>query len=179
MEPERRKQILLVVLGLILAFFGYRAWSSAPASPGASAGTARPGPTAGQPSTDTAPAFDVHLRELQENRREAVEGTRNLFRFRPKPPPSASLASSAAAVPSGPPQPPPLPPITLKFIGVIERPERSEKIAVLRDPTGHLWSGHEGAIIEGRFRILRIGAESIELAYLDGRGRQTIRLSGA
>jgi hypothetical protein len=178
MEPERRKQIFLIVLGLILAIFGYRAWSSAPASPGVRAGTVRTSPT-GQPPTDTAATLDVHLRQLQENLREPVEGTRNLFRFRPKPPPPASLASSAPAVPSGPPQPPPLPPITLKFIGVIERPERSEKIAVLRDPTGHLWSGHEGAIIEGRFRILRIGAESIELAYLDGRGRQTIRLSGA
>jgi hypothetical protein len=179
MEPERRKQILLIVLGLILAAFGYRAWSSAPASSGAPAGVARTSPTAGQPSAGSAASFDVHLRQLQENRRDPVEGTRNLFRFRPKPPPTASLASSTAAVPSGPPQPPPLPPISLKFIGVIERPERSEKIAVLRDPTGHLWSGHEGAIIEGRFRILRIGAESIELAYLDGRGRQTIRLSGA
>src|SRR5262245_42809143 len=178
MEPERRKQILLIVLGLILAVFGYRAWSSAPASSGAPAGAVRSGPTAGQPSAGAASTFDVHLRQLQENLREPVEGARNLFRFRPKPSPAASLAS-APAVPSGPPQPPPLPPISLKFIGVIERPERSEKIAVLRDPTGHLWSGHEGAIIEGRFRILRIGAESIELAYLDGRGRQTIRLSGA
>jgi hypothetical protein len=179
MEPERRKQILLVVLGLVLAAFGYRAWSSPPPSSGGPAQAVRSGPTAGRPPAETPATFDVHLRQLQENRRESVEGTRNLFRFRPKPPPAASLASSAAAVPSGPPQPPPLPPITLKFIGVIERPERSEKIAVLRDPTGHLWSGHEGAIIEGRFRILRIGAESIELAYLDGRGRQTIRLSGA
>ena len=32
-------------------------------------------------------------------------------------------------------------------------------------------------IIEGRYRILQIGVESIEMAYLDGRGRQTIRLS--
>jgi len=31
----------------------------------------------------------------------------------------------------------------------------------------------------GQYRILRISAESIEMAYLDGRGRQTIRLSGS
>src|SRR4029450_10237520 len=138
MAPERRKQILLIVLGLILAVFGYRAWSSAPASSGAPPGVARTDPTAGQPSAGTAATFDVHLRQLQENDREPVEGTRNLFRFRPKPPPTASLASSAPAVPSGPPQPPPLPPITLKFIGVIEPPERTEQIARLRDPHGDL-----------------------------------------
>jgi hypothetical protein len=38
--------------------------------------------------------------------------------------------------------------------------------------------GKEGDVIDGRYRIVRIGVESIELTYLDGRGRQTIRLSG-
>ena len=38
--------------------------------------------------------------------------------------------------------------------------------------------GKEGDIIEGRYRIVRIGDESIEMEYLDGRGRQTIRLTG-
>ena len=39
--------------------------------------------------------------------------------------------------------------------------------------------GSEGDIIEGRYRIVRIGVESIELAWVDGRGQQTIRLSGS
>ena len=38
--------------------------------------------------------------------------------------------------------------------------------------------GKEGDIIDGRYRILKIGTESIEMAYVDGRGRQTIRLTG-
>ena len=38
--------------------------------------------------------------------------------------------------------------------------------------------GKEGDIIDGRYRILKIGTESIEMAYPDGRGRQTIRLTG-
>jgi hypothetical protein len=38
--------------------------------------------------------------------------------------------------------------------------------------------GKEGDIIDGRYRILKIGTESIDMAYLDGRGRQTIRLTG-
>ena len=38
--------------------------------------------------------------------------------------------------------------------------------------------GREGEVIEGRYRIVKIGVESIELAYLDGRGRQTIRQTG-
>jgi hypothetical protein len=41
-----------------------------------------------------------------------------------------------------------------------------------------VYHGREGDIIEGRYRILKIGIESIEMAEVDGRGRQTIRLSG-
>ena len=41
------------------------------------------------------------------------------------------------------------------------------------------YHGREGEIIDGPYRIVRIGEESIEMEYVDGRGRQTIRLSGA
>ena len=43
----------------------------------------------------------------------------------------------------------------------------------------NVFYGREGDTIEGRYRILRIGVESIELARLDGTGRQVIRLSGS
>jgi hypothetical protein len=65
----------------------------------------------------------------------------------------------------------------LKFIGKME-PKGQPKIALLSDGQGHTITGREGDAIEGRYRILRIGVESIEMAYLDGRGRQTIRLGG-
>jgi hypothetical protein len=38
--------------------------------------------------------------------------------------------------------------------------------------------GREGDTVDGRYRLLRVGTDSIEMAYMDGRGRQTIRLSG-
>jgi hypothetical protein len=81
-----------------------------------------------------------------------------------------------APVITGPPPPPPVPPIPLKFIGTLER--NGQKIAILSDTAGHVSYGPEGATIDGRYRIIRIGAESIELAYVDGRGRQTIRFTG-
>jgi len=43
---------------------------------------------------------------------------------------------------------------------------------------GNILRGAEGDVIEGRWRIVKIGVESIDMAYLDGRGRQTIRLTG-
>jgi hypothetical protein len=49
---------------------------------------------------------------------------------------------------------------------------------VLSDGRG-IYRGVEGDIIEGRYRIVRIGTESIEMTHLDGSGRQVIRLSGS
>ena len=72
-----------------------------------------------------------------------------------------------------------MPPITLKFIGVIDMPTPAKRVAVLSDGRGAPVYGHEGETVLGQYRILRIGAESIEMSYLDGRGRQTIRLSGS
>jgi hypothetical protein len=65
----------------------------------------------------------------------------------------------------------------MKFIGVVTR-EGKSKIAVLSDGK-FVFHGREGDIIEGRYRVVRIGEESVQMEYLDGRGRQTIRLSGS
>ena len=67
--------------------------------------------------------------------------------------------------------------ITLKFIGTMVR--NGQRMAALSDGTGNVDYAVEGGIIGGRFRVLKIGEQSIEMAYLDGRGRQTIRLTGS
>ena len=77
-----------------------------------------------------------------------------------------------AAGPAGP------PPIPLRFIGTVDELARHLKLAVLSDGR-NVFYGREGDIIEGRYRILRIGVESIEMAHVDGRGQQTIRLTGS
>jgi len=48
---------------------------------------------------------------------------------------------------------------------------------VLRDDRG-VYYGAEGDVVEGRYRILRVAADAIEVSYVDGRGRTTIPLSG-
>ena len=78
-------------------------------------------------------------------------------------------------VPTGPPPPPP---ITLRFIGLVEAPSQAGRVAILSDGRGNVVYGKEGDTIEGRYRLLKVGVDAVELAYVDGRGRQTIRLSG-
>lgn len=110
---------------------------------------------------------------------------RNPFRFGVPPPPPAPprppAPPPAPPVNMGPPPPPPGPPpppaIPLKFVGVVQLPS-GKKMASLTEGKGILLGG-EGDVIDGRFRIVRIGVESIVMEYLDGRGRQTIPLRGA
>jgi hypothetical protein len=136
-----------------------------------------------------APPADIALAALDGARLGPDDAGRNPFVFgqrqavgdgaatgrRRAEAPPAALPPGFAAAPAGP---PPLPPIPFKFIGLVEGAPSARRIAVLSDSKGLVVHGAEGAIIDGRYRILSIGTESIDIAYADGRGRQTLRLSG-
>jgi hypothetical protein len=186
MAPDRRKVVVAAALGLVLAFTLYRAWSSTSAVPSLTSN----GSTGGEASSARRPqqaviaAPDVHLKELDMERPKPATGDRNLFQFKskPLPPPPApppQVVSVTPTVPGGPAQPPAPPPIPLKFIGLIGPTAEVPKIAVFSDGKGLPQYGKEGDIILGQFRIVHIGTESIEMSYLDGRGRQTIRMTGS
>jgi hypothetical protein len=186
MATDRRQLWLLGALLAVLAVVAYRAWMPTSATPvrtsnDAGAASERSSGGAGSAAQQRPGAPDVHLEALDGSRPKPGGSERNLFRFKPKapppPPPQAQRPPPPVdPVPTGPPPPPPVPPIPLKFIGTLER--NGQKIAILSDATGHVSYGPEGATIDGRYRIIRIGAESIEMAYIDGRGRQTIRFTG-
>jgi hypothetical protein len=184
MAPERRNEIILGVLALILATVAYRAWRSTAAPPAeTSRAAATPARGAASPAAAPAPsATEVHLDALNADRPEPESKGRDLFRFKPKapppPPPASHPVSIAPAAASGPPQPPPTPPIALKFIGTMEQGNGKPTLGVFSDGVGSPMVGPEGGVLDGRYRILKIGAESAEIAYLDGRGRTTLRLSG-
>jgi hypothetical protein len=179
MPPERRRLIvLLAILGIVAAIAVYRYWPGT-AQTASTRSAARSGTRSSGPSSVTAP--DVHLQALAEEKPKPAEAPqRDLFRFKPKPapPPPAAPPSAPASADRTPAGPPPLAPIPMRFIGLLEATAQGRKIAVLSDGRG-IYQGKEGDIIEGRYRILRIGVESLDIAYLDGRGRQTIRLSGS
>jgi len=125
-----------------------------------------------------APVVDLDLDRLRTVGGQLRESERDPFRFRPKPPPPAPRiqAPPPVAVPPVPQGPPPPPPIALKFFGVMT--VNGQRMAAFSDVRGNTFTGKEGDVLEGRYRLLRIGSDSVDLAYLDGRGRQSIRLTG-
>lgn len=180
---ERRRQLLLVAVALLLAAAVYRAWPTPSASPAAASKSRAATQSATRDAVPAEAEPDVHLDALSGGRPKPERVERNLFRFKQlqQPPPRPVVAPAVAAklAPAGPPPPPPPPPpIPLKFIGIVDVPGQSRKIAALSDSKGSVFHGSEGETVEGRYKILKIGIESIELSYIDGRGRQTLRLIG-
>jgi hypothetical protein len=197
--------VLLAVLGAAVAFQVLPLLGDShapPAAPAPAASASVPPGRAAPPRAGTAAAGaasraaaraaaakgsveEVHLARLNQPEPEPIEGHRNPFSLAPEPKPASAVAAApppvAAAPPppamTGPPPPPPPPPITLKFFGIVTGGGRVGKVAALGDGK-FVYHGREGDIIEGRYRIVKIGEESIQLEYVDGRGRQTIRLSG-
>ena len=132
-------------------------------------------------------APDVNLDALRGAREQPVDQGRNPFRFRPKPAPPApppvqppSLFGGASnqggtgpIAPPGPTGPPPPPPIPLKLIGIVKQGDKT--IAVVTDGQSPAHAV-DGGQVYGRYRILKVGLDSVEIAYEDGRGRTTLRL---
>src|SRR5258706_3896483 len=157
MAPDRRNQLVLAALAVVLAFIVYRIWPATTAATQPSSnerGTAR---STGSKPAVTAP--DVHLEALGADRPKPEEAGRDLFRFRSKPAPPRPVAPTPAPVvttPTGPPPVPPIPPIPLKFIAVYEVPTRRVKLAGFsggRRGTP-LFRG-EGGTVDRRFTSLR------------------------
>ena len=190
MATERRQKVLLGLLVVVVLVGAiYWLWPAPSATPSASSnrqtvatrGTGRAEQAAAAQGTPGTP--DVHLEALEAEKPKPGGTDRNLFRYKPKapppappPPPPTAQPIVTAPVVSGPPAPPPPPPIPLKFIGIMG-PENS-KIAVLSDSKGSPITAKEGELVLGQYRVLKIGVESVEVAYADGRGRVTLRLSG-
>jgi hypothetical protein len=190
-ETGTRWQLVMLVLLIVTlaAVVVYNLGGSKPAAPAAASSKpeGRRAARSGGAAATTGQDLDVRLDALNAPKAQPEDVDRNPFRFRPKPPPPAPPSpkitgppgalsgESAPPVPSGPLPPPAIP---LKFIGVIESP-RVGKVAALSDTKGAVFHGREGQVVEGRYRIVRIGVESIVMEYVDGQGRQTIRMSGS
>ena len=131
-------------------------------------------------SLPAVPVVDLNLDRLKTAGRELPASQRDPFRFRPKAPPPVQRVQAPPPVfaPPAPAGPPPVPAIPLRYFGLIGYTGSGQKIAAFRDERGNTFNGKEGEILEGRYRVLRIGPDSVVLEHLDGRGRQTIRLTG-
>jgi hypothetical protein len=177
--PQRRRQVVLLGIALVvLALFLWRQFGSDPAAPVAA--TSNP-QTAARPTAQIGAANlpqPVDLGKVGEPVSDEPDSGRNLFRFGqrpapPAPPPPKFVAPPPVAPP--PPQPTGPPPITLRLVG-LSVAGNGCAMATLRDTRGSVFVGCEGAVLDGQYRILKVGTQSVIVSYVDGQGQRTIGL---
>ena len=117
--------------------------------------------------------------DLEETPR-ATEIGRNPFSFGTR---SAAPDQMVRAMPavnpigdtSGMPQGPP--PIGLRLAGLMVSPGTNRTMATLKDPaSGGLFHAFEGDIVDGRYRLVKVGTQSVVVSYVDGSGIRTLGL---
>jgi hypothetical protein len=135
------------------------------------------------------PVPRIDLARLEEPRSEADVGRRDLFAYgarrsdpgtappsgldpeaapRPAPVVSASRGGSANAG---------LPPLNLKFIGAVGN-ALGVKVAVLVTERNEVLTGQTGEVIANRYRIEKIGIESVDLEDVSSGQSRRIPLKG-
>ena len=135
----------------------------------------------GRPAADTVreSALDVRLEALSEPRPARAVSGRNPFRFhRPVAGRVPSPARRGTTALREPPLAAPVEsPARLRFIGVVDAPESAGLIAVLADGAD-VFQGRVGDTVDGRYRIARIAADTVEIEHVIAGGREVLRLDG-
>jgi hypothetical protein len=181
--PERRR--LLALLTVLVALLVWMWW---PTSVGPNAPAITPEAPIGAPpvqatgaGSSSGPAvLPARVRlDLLERQAADIDVGRNLFRFgaRPAPPPPPPVETPVVAPPP-PPEPTGPPPVPLRLTGRFESPDGRVVVTLKDSATGALFHASEGDIVDGRYRLLKVGVQSVVVAYLDGSGQRTIALGG-
>lgn len=182
---DKRKLYAMVALLAVAALLVLRAFivgagtaqvaASAPAQTAAQAG----GGTHGNSTAPLDPTLRVDL--LRNSEGAAYKGSgRNIFEAQAAPPPVVPKPKPSVPEPTitanqGPPAPPPPPPIPLKFFGFANEPGQPKSIFLANGDD--IFIGHEGDIVNRRYKILRISATQVEIEDVLNNHRETIPLT--
>jgi hypothetical protein len=178
--PERRRQVMW--LGLLAVVMAGLAWYRFGGSPDpAATRPAASNPKAGGTNAQGQGVLPepVKLADLASEG-DAPSAGRNLFRFgvKPAPPPPPMAPQPPPGPPPPPPPPPGPPPIKLRCLGAMDRPDVGRVVA-LKDPdSGAVFQALEGQIVDGRYRVVKIGLTSVVVSYIDGSGQRTLGFGG-
>jgi hypothetical protein len=149
-----------------------------------SAATVAAGPrAAGKPAGELP---RIGLDRLSQRPPPAPVGRRDVFSFGqpPPPPPTAApvvtptpavaMTPTPVATPAGPPPPPP---VNVKYIGSVEA-EKGPKVAFFLTEQKEVLTGQVGDTVMNRFKVVRIGIESVDVQDVGSGQLRRIPLRG-
>jgi hypothetical protein len=124
----------------------------------------------------------IALTRLDTPPPESPLGSRDIFDYGPPPttqppppPPTTAPAPTLAPVVTAP-TPPPLPPLNVKYVGAVE--QRGVKVAMFLTDTKEMLTGQAGEVVANRFRIVKIGLESVDIQEVGAEHVRRIPLRG-
>jgi hypothetical protein len=143
------------------------------------------------------PVARIDLARLDAPRGEIRAGRRDLFQYgaaalaeeatEPLPVATPPPVGSTAALPGGGPGSdsaaggtavPSLPPLNLKYLGSVEN-KAGVKVAVLLTDRKEVLTGQAGQVVANRYRIARIGLESVDLEDVTSGQSRRVPLKGS
>src|SRR5688500_18891781 len=158
------------------------AWLLIPSNAAGPAAPVRAGERS-RPGREGSPLPVIDLARISNPPPAPGLGTRDLFDFAAPPPPPMPSPLPRAAVdePVGPlvttaPVPPPPPPLNIKYIGAVER--KGMKVAMLMTDRNEVLIGQAGDLVGNRFRIVKIGLESVDIQEVGSDQVRRIPLKG-
>src|SRR3954471_13635532 len=190
---NRTKLFAMIVLALVGVFMLVRAFTSAdnvtaapstpkPAATGpvrSAAQVKRQAPNAQAQSLD--PTIRLDLLAASEGIKYEGHG-RNIFRAEAEAPPKPIVLSKEQqcritpdAPMCAPPGPPPPPPINLKFFGFANR--AGERKRVFLSQGADVFIAGEGETVNRRYKVMKIGVNSVEIQDVLNNNTQTIPLT--
>ena len=180
MVKQRPRWIVFAAAGAVILLAAYAlmpADAPGPATPVRAGERSRPGPA-------ESPLPVIDFARIANPPPAPGLGTRDLFDFAAPPPPPVPLPGSAEGGDPKPHEPPPItvptpmppPPLNIKYIGAVER--RGVKVAMLMTERSEVLTGQVGEVVGNRFRIVKIGLESVDIQEVGSDQVRRIPLKG-
>lgn len=181
-EDKKKLYVMLglLAIGILLVVRGFflpgenSSTATASANEPAAAAVGRNSRTDKTPAQTLDPTLRTDLLKTSEGAEYKGTG-RNIFEAQAAPAPIERKIEAKNIVPPGPPPPPPPPPIPLKFYGFANKPGQPRSIFLAEGED--IFIGHEGDIVNRRYKIVHIGATSVEIEDVMNSNRQSIPLT--
>lgn len=182
-----RAAVALGVVALLLVGYEFLGSSSSSSASSPPAAAAPPKPAARRATSKSGkrtvtldsrldPTLDLSTLAATEQMKYSGTG-RNIFvaTAEPIPRPVARVNTDATPQQQGPPPPPPPPPINLKFFGFASKPGEAKRIFLSQGED--VFIAGEGDIVNRRYKVLHIGANSVDIEDVLYNNRQSIPLT--
>jgi hypothetical protein len=172
----KRERLVVASAGAVVALAALYALLRAQ-SPAVSGAGGRPEAPVGEGGRGDLPRIALDRAHARPPRPDL--GDRDIFGYAtppPPPPPPPTLAPVATPPPVTVPTPTPLPPLNVKYIGSME--QKGKKVALFMSEQKEVMSGQVGQTVMNRFRVVRIGFESVDVEEVGSGQVRRIPLRG-